>query len=89
MPSDNFGNIDDSTGPNYTESRVGAYAFSGCSNLSNVYVLDNVAKIEWRTYRSGGSIDGTISSSKLLNSSELATYVKNLGDKYITCCAWF
>ena len=88
LPSDNFGNIDESTGPNYTESRVGAYAFSGCSNLSNVYVLDNVTKIEWRAYRSSGSIDETISSAKLLNSSELATYVKNLKDKYIKCCAW-
>ena len=88
LPSDNFGNIDESTGPNYTESRVGAYAFSGCSNLSNIYVLDNVAKIEWRSHISDYSIS-TLNPSKLLNSSELAAYIKNLENQYIKCCAWF
>ena len=82
LPSDNFSDIDDSRGPNYFINRVGSYAFYGCSGLSNVYVLDNVAKIEWRW----------VSSSLLLNSSEFATYLQTAGNEnvtYIRCCAWF
>ena len=89
IPSNDFGVIDENRGPNYFESRIGIYAFYGCNNLSNVYVLDDASKIEWRVYSGdSGNYSGSCSSI-LLDSFDLAQFLQHLEKKYIRCCAWF
>lgn len=88
IPSTAYGTIKEYIGANYWESRVGGYAFYGCDSLSNVYVTDNLEKIAWEKY-SGLSSYERISKSILQNSSEFAKYLRNNGDKHITCYAWY
>ena len=73
------------TGPNYRIDRVGIKAFYGCTSLSNVYILDNVAKIQWSE---NDNSSGKISPTLLLNSTEMAIYLRNY-ENWIRCYAWF